>query len=188
MGSLPQKHEGDAKGTQKGKGDGEMRGMMGMHDTIRRARQEDVSAMAALSERKREQYEGFQPRFWRRAADAREKQCAFFAQLIERENVIALVAEQSRGIAGFVIAAVVAAPPVYDPGGLTCLVDDFALAAEEDWPTVGAALLAEATRQAKVRGTVQTVVVCGHRDEPKRQMLFADRYSIASEWFVNELE
>ena len=124
----------------------------------------------------------------RRAADAGEKQSAFFTRIIERDNVIALVAERLGDVAGFVIAVLVVAPPVYDPGGLTCMVDDFALASEEDWTTMGSALLSEVSRGAQAGGAGQTVVVCGHQDEPKRAMLFASRYSIASEWYVSEIE
>ena len=81
--------------------------------------------------------------------------------------MIALVHESAGSIDGFVIAALMDAPPVYDPGGLTCLIDDFVVADGRDWQTIGLALLAEANRQARERGAAQTVVVCGHQDQPK---------------------
>ena len=77
--------------------------------------------------------------------------------------------------------------PVYDPGGKTCLVDDFAVDSAGDWTTVGNALLAAALQEARERGAVQAVVVCGHRDDPKRHMLAGDGFSIASEWYVREI-
>jgi hypothetical protein len=64
------------------------------------------------------------------------------------------------------------------------LIDESTVANASDWLRVGAALLAEANRLAKERGTAQTVVVCGHMDQPKRQMLATAGYAIASEWYV----
>ncbi len=76
--------------------------------------------------------------------------------------MVALVHEEGQAIDGFIIGTLVEAPPVYDPGGLTCIVDDFMVARPEDWPTTGAALLGEVSSRAQARGAVQTVVVCGH--------------------------
>jgi hypothetical protein len=87
-----------------------------------------------------------------------------------------------------VIAELRPAPPVYDPGELTALVDDFVVADPEDWPTMGQALLDEALRRATTRGAVQSVVVCGHRDEPKRAWLRDSGHSLASEWYVLPIE
>jgi GNAT superfamily N-acetyltransferase len=132
--------------------------------TIRSARREDAPAMVDLSEQKRFEYEQYQPRFWRKAAGSREKQLPFFERLIESDRVIALVLEGLGGIDGFVIASLTEAPPVYDPGGSTCLIDDFVVRRPGDWETVGKELLAAADREARKRGAMQTVVVCGRQD------------------------
>lgn len=151
--------------------------------TIRPATRADLPAMLDLAERKREQYARYQPVFWRPAPDARERQEPFFAGLMER--AIVLVAErEAGGIAGFVIAQLAPAPPVYAPGGPTCSIDDFALADASEWATVGRALLDAASEAAAQRGAAQTVVVCGHMDEEKRTMLRAAGYAIASEWYT----
>jgi hypothetical protein len=155
--------------------------------SIRLARKEDVPAMVDLSERKRSEYQGYQPRFWRKAVDSREKQLPFFERLIESDRVIALVHEQSGSLNGFVIASLVEAPPVYDPGGKTCMIDDFAIHSAGDWATMGNALLAAALQEAQERGAVQAVVVCGHQDGPKRDLLAGDGFAIASEWYVREI-
>jgi GNAT superfamily N-acetyltransferase len=154
---------------------------------IRAAREEDVRRMVELSEAKRRQYQAYQPVFWRKAADAVERQYPFLARLVEKGEAIALVAEDEGGVVGFVVATLVAAPPVYDPGGLTCMIDDFVVARAADWETAGKRLLEEAGRQARERGAVQAVVVCGHQDEAKRQMLAALGFEIASEWHVRPL-
>ena len=155
-----------------------------MDDSIRPAVLGDVPAMVELAERKRLQYELFQPVFWRKAADSRQKQTPYFENLLSKETCIALVHEQNGQIDGFIIGTILPAPPVYDPGGLTCLVDDFALADEGAWESLGAALLAAVRQEVATRGVVQTVVVCGHLDEPKRKMLRTTGLSIASEWYV----
>jgi hypothetical protein len=98
--------------------------------------------MAGLAERKREQYKDRAPVFHRLKAGARDQHAEFLGVLVPP-------------------------PPVYDPGGLTCLVDDFVVESPDLWPTVGAALLARATAVAKPRGAVQSVVVCGPHDVPK---------------------
>ena len=131
--------------------------------------------------------------FWRKAEGASEKQVSFFKAQLEEEDIIVLVSEEAGQeeagqIEGFIIATIQSAPPVYDPGGLVCGVDDFVVSAPEQWPTVGVALLAEVKSQAKARGAVLSIVVCGHLDEPKRTVLRASGFSITSEWYVNPTE
>lgn len=155
-----------------------------MNEHIRPATPGDVSAMIELAERKRLQYELFQPVFWRKAADSRQKQIPYFEHLLGKETCVALVHEQNGQIDGFIIGTILPAPPVYDPGGLTCLVDDFALADEKAWESLGAALLAAVRQKVATRGVVQTVVVCAHLDEPKQSMLRDVGLSVASEWYV----
>lgn len=143
--------------------------------------------MVSLAAAKRAEYETYQPTFWRKARDAEAQQTPFFLALLARENVVALVAEEEDAIRGFVIATLVGSPPVYDPGGLTCLVDDFTVSTSDRWPRVGKELLEEATRRAQEGGAVQVVVVCGQRDEAKRALLSQIGCSIASEWWTRPL-
>lgn len=158
-----------------------------MKSTIRKARLIDVPPMVDLSEQKRIEYQRYQPTFWRKAEDSREKQIPFFASLMGSDRAIALVHERGGKIDGFIIALLQPAPPVYDPGGLTCIIDDFIVAEAKDWQTVGKRLLSEVIREAKRRGAVQVVVVCGRYDAPKRIMLASVGCSIASEWWVREI-
>jgi hypothetical protein len=67
------------------------------------------------------------------------------------------------------------------------LINDFCLAAPEEWMTVGRQLLEHISVQARHRGATQAVVVCGHLDQPKRELLFATGATLASEWFIQEL-
>lgn len=152
--------------------------------TIQPAEEAHVAAMVALSEQKRTEYAAYQPQFWRKATNSAAAQTPYFHHLLTQAHVLALVARQGETVVGFVIAGLAPAPAVYDPGGLTCMIDDFCVAAPEQWPTVGRDLLAAVTREAAARGAAQAVVVCGHLDEPKRAMLAGAGLSLASEWYV----
>ncbi|MCP9487245.1 MAG: GNAT family N-acetyltransferase [Gaiellaceae bacterium MAG52_C11] len=153
---------------------------------VRTGRAEDASRIAQLAELKREQYETYAPVFHRPKPDTRELHASFLASQVEIiERHVALVHEADDGhINGFLIATIVPPPPVYDPGGLTCLVDDFVVDPPSLWASAGRELLDEATRISKQKGAVQTVVVCGPQDAPKRAMLVASGHAVVSEWFT----
>ncbi|HWI65129.1 MAG TPA: GNAT family N-acetyltransferase [Symbiobacteriaceae bacterium] len=154
---------------------------------IRNAISADLDAILDLAEARRLTYEGYQPVFWRKAPDSREKQRPFLTVQLARENMFALVHETDGRVDGFLIAAIVPSPPVYNPGGPTCSVDDYCVAEPLHWSTVGAELLEAAAVEAKARGAAQMVVVVANRDLPKRAMLDEQAYSIASEWWTKPL-
>ena len=155
--------------------------------SLRQATPADVARMVQLSSLKRLQYAAYAPVFWRPAADANEKQQAFFRSLVDDPAWICLVHEAAKKIDGFVVARVVAAPPVYDPGGKVCMIDDFAVADASLWPSVGRALHADAERIAALQGAVASVTVCGKRDTPKRSLLRSTGAEISSEWYVHPI-
>lgn len=158
-----------------------------MGNKVRGATKSDLPQMIELADQRRIKYEKYQPTFWRPASHAKVMQNAFFETLLQSENVIALVHERETTIDGFVIATTEQAPPVYDPGGLTCLIDDFTVKESDLWQEAGRALLREATRIAKERGAVQAAVVCGHLDEAKRAFLRSEGLTIASELYVKNI-
>jgi hypothetical protein len=146
--------------------------------------QADVAAMTTLATIRREQYSRYQPRFWRPAAAAQDTHRSHLASLVASSEAITLVSDEAGQLTGFLIATLNPAPPVYDPGGLTCLIDDFVVAPATKWLTTGAELLRAGLAEAGRRGAVQAVVVTGHLDQPKRQALRACGLEIASEWWV----
>jgi hypothetical protein len=148
---------------------------------------DDVADIAALAAVRREAYEAAQPQFWRRASDAVDKHVPWLRTQVEDPDVVALVVRSAGSLGGFVFASVVGAPPVYDPGGPSGVVDDFAVADPSLWPTVGRDLLAEVKQRLLARGVAQVVVVCGHHDEAKRAALLAAGLTVASEWLVGPL-
>ena len=154
---------------------------------IRTATQGDIASVAKIADEKRHQYAHYAPTFWNPAHDAYDKHVAYLGGLLTRPNTIFLVSEASSKIDGFVIASVVDAPPVYDPGTKVCMIDDFAVAKSNDWASLGHELLDSARKQAMEKGAKLSVVVCGHLDEDKRAMLKKAGFGIASEWYVNPL-
>jgi hypothetical protein len=151
---------------------------------VRRATEDDLDALLELAEQRRQQYRQYQPRFWRPAEDAVQKQRGFFGSLLGDHQAVVLIAESSSALRGFVIARTLSAPAVYDPGGLTCMVDDFTVNDPADWAGVGPALL-DAVRSWSVdKGAVQLVVVTAHLDELKRSALQEAELTLASEWWV----
>ena len=155
-----------------------------MSDRIRRAVRADVDAMTALAAMRREQYARYQPLFWRPAAGAEQQQRPYLARLVASDDVITLVSDDAGQVTGFLIATLTSAPAVYDPGGLTCQIDDFVVSPAGRWPATGAELLRAGLAEAGGRGAIQAVVVTGHLDEPKREALRACGLEIASEWWV----
>jgi hypothetical protein len=154
---------------------------------IRRAVEDDIPQMVELIDERRRLYETYQPTFWRRSPNARSAQAAFFTTLVSNKgSAIVLVCGDASVFRGFVIASLVEPPPVYAPGGKTCMIDDFAVD-DNDWDETGRALLGELHSLARAAGAVQGVVVCGHLDEAKRSFLRSEGFSIASEWFVKNL-
>lgn len=157
-------------------------------EVIREADAADVDAIVDLAEHRRVEYELAQPQFWRRAADALDKHRPWIAAQVASDDVISLVEPGSGAdLAGFVLATMVGAPPVYDPGGPTGLIDDFAVSEASLWGSTGRRLLEEALRRLRGRGATQVTVVCGHHDQAKRQVLADSGLSIASEWYVKPL-
>ena len=152
---------------------------------IREALGEDIPQMTALTEMKRSEYEQYAPTFWRAAKDAAQKQSPYFRDQLSQEDTICLVSENEGQVTGFIIAKVTTAPPVYDPGSLVCMIDDFVVASPDQWASTGKDLLQAVRHLAQSRGANLVVVVCGHLDEAKREMLRASDFYIASEWYVS---
>src|SRR5215210_7435042 len=112
----------------------------------RQATAADVERMVELADEARSEYEPHAPVFQRAAANAREAHRPWLSQLVENPEVGTFVHEDFDGdVDGFVIITTLPAPPVYDPGGLSSLIDDFAVSSPDRWVTAGATLLSAAT-------------------------------------------
>lgn len=155
---------------------------------IRPAEDFDLNEILDLTNSTRLEYEAYQPLFWRVASDAIAQQRDYLASQIADEDVISLVATLESKLVGFIIGRLVSAPPVYNPGGLTCSIDDFVVGESSLWETVGADLLNQVRSVVVLKGASQVVVVCGHLDEPKRKALEKSSLTIASEWWVAPIQ
>ncbi len=151
---------------------------------LRKAKTGDVAECVELVEARRLRYEKFEPQFWRRADDSRNITVDWFTTLFSDADVLSLVAVEESAIVGFLIARDVPAPPVYNPGGPTALVDDFCVA-EDRWMDVGGNLLTRAKEELRSRGCVQIVVVGANKDIEKTAFLESANLSLASTWWTS---
>lgn len=149
----------------------------------------DLDPIAVLSYNKRRSYEKAQPQFWRYAGEEGDNiQKQWFKELLEDKNYLMFTAENNTPeILGFIIGKLMPAPEVYNPGGLTLMIDDFGVKSESLWESVGAELIKAIKVPAKAKDVSQILVVCGAHDGPKRKFLNEQNLSIASEWFVGKL-
>ncbi|MEX0840437.1 MAG: N-acetyltransferase [Parvibaculum sp.] len=154
---------------------------------IHDAKAEDVAAMVALIEAARRRLEEWQPQFWRKAEASAAMSEGWFGVLVGNPEIITLVSETDGKIDGFLIAMLQDAPPVYSPGGKTCLIDDFAVAGDDLWPGTGRDLLRTALARARDKGATQTVVVAPDAHTAKKAMLAEEGLSIASTWWTSAL-
>jgi GNAT superfamily N-acetyltransferase len=154
---------------------------------VDRAHREDLEEVLQIAAARRQQYVGYQPQFWRPAHDAVDRQREFFASLLADDDTFLAVARDGGKVYGFALARMVDAPPVYDPGGPSCVVDDFAVADPADWSNVGPMLLDAVRTWGADHGATQLVVVVAQLDGAQRAVLEESRLTIASEWWVGAL-
>jgi len=155
--------------------------------TIRAATADDLDALVELAAVARAGQGVHQPVFWRTAPDARDRHRPFLAGQIADDNVISLVATDHDAVVGFAIGVLHPAPPVYDPGGPTCTVDDVTVDDPHRWATTGADLLREVRSRAAALGAVQVVVVVGNYDHAKQAALAAAGLTAASQWWTGPI-
>jgi GNAT superfamily N-acetyltransferase len=154
---------------------------------IREARLPDIEAMVRLSESFRESLTDYSPVFWRKAEESFARQAAYFRVLLPLDDTVAMLAEQAGEVRGFVIGRLQPPPPVYAPGGPVCLIDDFCLISDAEWPTTGFELLSAVEAWAKARGAVLSVVICPHLGVAKRDFLRSRGFQVTSEWHIRDL-
>jgi predicted acetyltransferase len=155
---------------------------------IRLSQASDIQRMVEMSYQKRLSYQKAQPQFWKYAGDIAElSQAKWFEELLDSNNYIMLTAACHQKIIGFIIGKLMPAPEVYNPGGLTLMIDDFCVADESAWHSIGSKLVQEIKEIAKKKGAAQVLVVCGVHDEPKCRFLQKMGLTVASEWYVGSI-
>jgi hypothetical protein len=154
---------------------------------IRRGGLSDVGAMTALIESRRRAYEAVEPVFWRKSRNSAVLTRAHFTATLWRRRAVTLVAVRHETLIGFLIATRVRVPPVYAPGGVTMLVDDFCVAEPSLWSTAGRALLDTLSRLGASAGWRQLIVVGAEADAAKSELLRSMDLRIASNWWTKPL-
>lgn len=153
-------------------------GTGGRPSDVRRATPDDSPAVAAMAERSTP-HEHAMHLLW-----DRRPSLAGYRELLANPDLISVVAESQGRVVGYAIGRPGGpAPPVYDPGGTTCLVDEFALDDRDAWPESGAPLLAALEAAAGERGDVQLLVACGRDELQKRELLDRRRYRYPVDWY-----
>ena len=154
---------------------------------VRPARKSDIPTAVAMVEHSRRQQQKHQPTFWRKAANSAAVTETFFTKLVDEPGAFFLVASEGSQLQGFLIARKFPAPPVFDPGGETYLIDDFCVLEPHLWLTVGEALLSHASTLIHEHGGAQIVVVSADRDLAKNEMLRRSALTIVSNWWTRPL-
>ena len=144
---------------------------------------EDVARIVTLAAEKRLLHSTYQPQFWNPSEGAEVLQDGWFRFLLTDPSHQVLVTEVDSEVVGFIVGRLMDAPPVYDPGGKTCMVDDFVA---EPGPLFSG-LLEAMSEWALGNGASQLVVVTAAADSTKRAALLDAQLSPASEWWVKTL-
>ncbi|WP_207760981.1 GNAT family N-acetyltransferase [Holospora curviuscula] len=156
--------------------------------SIRLSQANDIESIVEMSYQKRRLYEKAQPQFWKYAGDIAElSQAKWFEELLGSNDHIMLTATCHQKIVGFIIGKLMPAPEVYNPGGLTLMIDDFCVANEAEWHSIGSKLVQKIKAIAKLRGAAQVLIVCGSHDGPKCHFLKKMGLTVASEWYVGSI-
>lgn len=155
---------------------------------VRKARASDIEAAITLAERSRRQYQKYQPTFWHKAEKSAAATQTFFVKLLAEHDSFFLVAIEADQLLGFLIARKFPAPPVFEPGGDTYLIDDFCVLEPHHWLTIGEALLSHVSTLIHEHGGVQIVVTSADRDLAKTEMLRRSDLTIASNWWTKPLK
>jgi hypothetical protein len=154
---------------------------------IRRAEQHDLADIIRLLSLKRRRLASFEPLMWRVAPDAEKVSEAFLGYLLQQPTTLAFTAHKDGAMYGCVVAQLQASPPVYAPGGLTCLIDDLAVEDGDLGAQAATALLHHTWGEAKLRGAVQTLVVAAEKDAHIAGALRQADLHPASVWWTKAL-
>ena len=154
--------------------------------STRKANLGDIPEMIAMLSAYREKLAGWSPQFWQPAPGASAMSTIYLSSLIDKEEHIFLVAEEAGEVIGFALAMGTPAPPVYAPGK-TGTLDDFVVADDTRWDSVGGALLVAAMARARDMGWEQLIAVSPKTDERKNRLFEESGLAVASQWWTTRL-
>ncbi len=152
--------------------------------TTRPAEEGDLDAIVALSATARARLAQLEPVCWRPHPRADANQRGWFGLLLNdpAHHLVVSIDGDDR-IDGFIVARATDAPPVYDPGGRTCLIDDLVAPSPEG----GTELIDAVRRWARTGGCTQLVVVTPTADPGRRALLGRSGLHPTSEWWTGPI-
>jgi len=140
--------------------------------------------MVALVSAKRAQLEAFEPVTWHASKNAPAMTEEFFRLQVAEQGPIFLVATDGPAVIGFINALLQPAPPVYDPGGKSIMIDDFAVVDGDIGDDAAMALLDAAISEGRGRGAMQVIIVAAAKDERAAKWFRARQLHVFSNWWT----
>jgi len=137
--------------------------------TIRRARPEDAPAAAAMWAEMAERHKGFDEQAWPWAADAPRRWQDSFAGLLDREDMLLLVAERDGQAVGFVVVQIKPRSPVYEAGE-EGFVWDLGVRGDCRRQGIGRRLMQAALAELKRRGVGDVILHVAAANEPAARL------------------
>lgn len=159
-----------------------------MDSRIRKVVPGDATRIAELCESERRRYSAGYANYYAPAADYAEKKRLAVLGLIADDASIALVHESNGELDGVFLGRMVAAPPVYDPGGKVCLFDEFVVDGDAAWSRAGSALIDAVDGRIRDLGGVLLIIECMHAAAAKRDLLSSIGFTIASDWLCRDID
>lgn len=147
----------------------------------------DIGGMVALIEARRERLARYQPVMWARAPHAADASSGWYTILLSQPDTIAMVAHDEAGLAGMAIALLQSPPPVYQPGGPVCFLDDFASVEGPRGDRAALVLLDAITAEGRRRGAALMIAVAAAADETLAGLLRLRGLAPASQWWAKPL-
>lgn len=156
--------------------------------TIRFAVTSDIPEMVKLSEAQRILDAQQQPMLWRKAKDSATHQLEYYEHYMQEDHIMIQVNQSGKGINGFIVAIMQIPPKIYELPGYTCIINDFVVANDTLWNTVGRDLLQSTIAEAKNLKAVQIVVVSHTHNRGKQTLLKKFGLEVASQWYTKTIE
>jgi hypothetical protein len=155
---------------------------------VRAAKAEDLPRVEEIAQQRFAQYAKYQPLYWKVAKDSAERHVLYLNGQLKAGQQIMLVHETNDRVDGFLMAKIVAPPPVYDQSVRTLDIDDFFVSTPSLWSTAGSMMLDAAESAGARRGALQVVVVSGNDDAAKNSFLASQGLSRAAVWYTRALK
>ena len=144
---------------------------------------DDIDAIVALIETRRQQLADWEPRFWRKAEASADMSKAFLPTLIDDPGSTLLVAYQGSDLVGCLQFKPTFVPPVYDPGGTTWMIDDFVVA-NDQWDAVGTALLSALRSKTTELSQGQLIFPVPYKDDAAMDFFQRQGLSPTTMWWT----